>query len=48
MGRKDQRYPARPGASTQLVELFPVSVNLIRVSSPKLLPAFGIMPEPIA
>jgi hypothetical protein len=48
MSRKDERNPARLGASAQLVELFPVSTNLICVSPSKFLPAGRIVSEPIA
>jgi len=48
MGCKDERYPARPGACAQFVELFRVLVNLIRVSLSKRLPARGIMSKPLA
>jgi len=48
MGSKDERYPAGSCAGKKFVELFRVSLNLIRISLPKFLPAGGVMPEPFA
>jgi hypothetical protein len=47
VSRKDECNSAGSGVRAQFVELFPMSMNLIRVSSSKFVPTLGIMSKPI-